>query len=215
MSLDSELGEGTVEALGEAMRGERDRLGTDVHPELGVHWLRYGSALLRHVEGMTGQEMETAPALGTADVSAGSTYEEMEEDLEVAWETLEMARRCCEIQGDALLARCHLRLADLLLLQALLSDRLLRGAQILGAGGVQAGSEPLQVRRRSGHCVIAPTRNRIIGRGFHPSRSEWKRGPGIASSGSGSEKAAECRRVKEHARCAQGLCVPFCLPMLL
>ncbi|CAJ1361502.1 unnamed protein product, partial [Effrenium voratum] len=121
MSLDSELGEGTVEALGEAMRGERDRLGTDVHPELGVHWLRYGSALLRHVEGMTGQEMETAPALGTADVSAGmlrgSTYEEMEEDLEVAWETLEMARRCCEIQGDALLARCHLRLADLLLLQ--------------------------------------------------------------------------------------------------
>lgn len=44
--------------------------------------------------------------------------EELEEDLEVAWEALETARRCLEQKEPSfLLAQCHLRIADLLCLQ--------------------------------------------------------------------------------------------------
>eukprot|EP00438_Fugacium_kawagutii_P033829 Skav235838 [mRNA] locus=scaffold1931:284503:292084:- [translate_table: standard] len=68
------LGAGPSEALGEEVRLQRDALGGDVHPKLGLPWLRYGSALLREVE----ESVAGAETLG-------ERAEELDEDLEVAW----------------------------------------------------------------------------------------------------------------------------------
>eukprot|EP00913_Durusdinium_trenchii_P024962 g23429.t1 len=140
MEEDEPCDPAAVEARAEEVQRLRDALGSDVHPQLGLPWLRYGSALLRMTErGIAGEEQKARSAeaslqdrliwafglLGTAcggeESCARASYEELEEDLEVAWETLETARQ--RLQADkepsssSLLAQCHLRLVDLLVLQ--------------------------------------------------------------------------------------------------
>ncbi|CAL1135965.1 unnamed protein product [Cladocopium goreaui] len=135
------------EVLGEEVRFQRDALGCDVHPDLGKPWFRYGSALLKEIEeSVTGEGVPGGPdsaevaeeavppkccncawakedghvILGSLDGPDESCerLEELEEDLEVAWEALETARRCLEQKEPSfLLAQCHLRIADLLCLQ--------------------------------------------------------------------------------------------------
>ena len=113
----------TVEALAEEVRVQRDAVGSDVHPQLGVPWLKYGCALLREIEARVtgGRDSGGSDEILLADMDAPDVcerYEEIEDDLEVAWEALETARRCLEQQAPSFpLAQCHLRLADLLSLQ--------------------------------------------------------------------------------------------------
>ncbi|CAE7242779.1 unnamed protein product, partial [Symbiodinium pilosum] len=110
-----------VQELAEAVRRNAERLGTDVHADLGACWLQYGDALLQLVErGVSG----VGDGLGQEDDARDcAELAELEEDLELAWESLETARRCLEMKADDTaresLLRCHLRLADLLSLQGL------------------------------------------------------------------------------------------------
>mmetsp|Transcript_61257 Transcript_61257/g.127010 ORF Transcript_61257/g.127010 Transcript_61257/m.127010 type:complete len:246 (-) Transcript_61257:28-765(-) len=134
--------ETVVQGLAEALRENTARLGTDVHPDLGMQWLEYGDALLSLVEtgvsGNVGEEMdvvsedpqragavisESQTTQGNDDTQECSQFAELEEDLELAWESLETARRCLEMKAEdaasSSLVRCHLRLGDLLNLQGL------------------------------------------------------------------------------------------------
>ncbi|CAE7604310.1 unnamed protein product [Symbiodinium sp. CCMP2456] len=135
--------ETVVQGLAEALRENTTRLGTDVHPDLGMQWLEYGDALLSLVEtGVSGnvggedmdvvsEDPERAGAVnpesqttqGNDDTQECSNFAELEEDLELAWESLETARRCLEMKAEdaasSSLVRCHVRLADLLNLQGL------------------------------------------------------------------------------------------------
>eukprot|EP00931_Biecheleriopsis_adriatica_P043384 TRINITY_DN24805_c0_g1_i1.p1 TRINITY_DN24805_c0_g1~~TRINITY_DN24805_c0_g1_i1.p1 ORF type:complete len:275 (+),score=73.29 TRINITY_DN24805_c0_g1_i1:32-826(+) len=122
--------EAAAEALGEAVRREVDALGSDVHPKLGPLWLEYGCTLLelvergadesdREGEGVSKAESEASTDTG-AKPQEGDSGEDVDGDLQVAWECLEIARQCFEpnaLVNAAALARCHGRLADLLMMQ--------------------------------------------------------------------------------------------------
>eukprot|EP00933_Yihiella_yeosuensis_P000221 TRINITY_DN100355_c0_g1_i1.p1 TRINITY_DN100355_c0_g1~~TRINITY_DN100355_c0_g1_i1.p1 ORF type:complete len:303 (-),score=75.93 TRINITY_DN100355_c0_g1_i1:93-1001(-) len=136
--------EAAVEAISEKVGQEAERLGTDVHGDLGLLWLEYGDITLelveRAVEG--GESNHPATAEKSSEVEAveaakaaghdqpaeaakaeGDDSEDedgVESDLELAWQCLETARRCLEMQTPpsiAALAFSHGRLADLLMLQ--------------------------------------------------------------------------------------------------
>ncbi|CAE8631500.1 unnamed protein product [Polarella glacialis] len=137
--------EAAAEALAEEVGRQAEILGTDVHPALGQLWFEYGDTLLELVEfGDSGEpkddadeeevgeaedgEAEAGKAeVGEADETADGNSEphgdDVDGDLQLAWECLETARRCLELRSAApedltALSRTHGRLADLLLIQA-------------------------------------------------------------------------------------------------
>eukprot|EP00930_Biecheleria_cincta_P035946 TRINITY_DN24683_c0_g2_i1.p1 TRINITY_DN24683_c0_g2~~TRINITY_DN24683_c0_g2_i1.p1 ORF type:complete len:273 (+),score=87.05 TRINITY_DN24683_c0_g2_i1:38-820(+) len=120
--------EAAAEALAAAVRQRAEALGADVHPALGLLWLEYGDTLLEIVErgGLDApcEVVQTQEQAEPATVSEGTDEDEddVEGDLQLAWECLEIARQCLERQDEvsesvAALGHCHGRLAELLMLQ--------------------------------------------------------------------------------------------------
>lgn len=120
--------EAAAEALAAAVQQQVEALGTDVHPDMGLLWLEYGDTLLELVErgGLEApcEVVQTQEQAEPPMASEGGDEDEddVEGDLQLAWECLEIARQCLERQDKvsarvAALGHCHGRLAELLMLQ--------------------------------------------------------------------------------------------------